>query len=489
MLRNLIILPDGTEIFSGPGTVNAICSTGYTACVNNGTELTPGSVCAAMAEFKLFTPAGNLNIAAGQEITLFSVDDAGKRIQTGVFRLETPERPSRNIYKLTAYDRVVLLDRDLTEWLKGLDGWPYLLRDFAGMVCAACGLTLAAGEIPNGDYPVEQFAGTGITGRRLMEWIGQIACRFVRATPEGEVEFAWYTPSGLTLGPTGAGSHRKLKYADYQVQPVEAVQIRLAEGQNGYLWPEAAAGANAYIIYGNPLMSRATEAVLPYLAVIRRELMGCAYTPCTFTAPVSLGLQAGQTVDLVDGNGKTITALVMTLTRKGQMAAVECTGSPRRESATNVNNPTVKDLKDYADAAVRGQSQEDIFNKLTKNGTVEGIYLVDGKLYIDASVLQAGIINAVVIGLSGKFSVYDGEEGELGGHVGYMAGSSGTDTTHGIGVSDATESCYVIATNKGVRMQAGTVGAYLEKDGRGLVVNGNLIVDGVIQCKNLTQSG
>ena len=485
MLRNLIILPDGTEIFSGPGTVNAICSTGYTACVNNGTELTPGSVCAAMAEFKLFTPAGNLNIAAGQEITLFSVDDAGKRIQTGIFRLETPERPSRNIYKLTAYDRVVLLDRDLTEWLKGLDGWPYLLRDFAGMVCAACGLTLAAGEIPNGDYPVEQFAGTGITGRRLMEWIGQIACRFVRATPEGEVEFAWYTSSGLTLGPTGAGSHRKLKYDDYQVQPVEAVQIRLADSADGYLWPEAAAGANAYMIYGNPLMSRATEAVLPYLAVIRRELAGCAYTPCTFTAPAALGLQAGQTVDLVDGNGKTITALVMKLTRKGQMAAVECTGSPRRESATNVNNPTVKDLKEYADAAVRGQSQEDIFNKLTKNGTVEGIYLVDGKLYIDASVLQAGIINAVVIGLSGKFSVYDGEDGVKGGHIGYLPGSQNGETTDGIGVSDATEQCYFIATAAGVRGQAGSVAFYLQKDGRFVVegdvlINGNLIVNGTI---------
>lgn len=489
MLRNLIVLPDGTEIFSGPGTVNAICSTGYTACVNNGTELTPGSVCAAMAECKLFTPAGNLNIAAGAEITLFTVDDAGNRTQTGIFRLETPERPSRNIYKLTAYDRVVLLDRDLTEWLKGLDGWPYSLRAFAGMVCGECGLTLTPGEIPNGDYPVERFTVGTVTGRRLMEWIGQIACRFVRATPEGEVEFAWYTPSGLTLGPTGKDSHRKLQYADYRVQPVEAVQLRLADSVDGYLWPEAAAGANAYMIYGNPLMSRATEAVLPYLDTLRMELAACTYTPCSFTAPAALGLRAGQTVDLVDGNGKTITAAIMTLTRKGQMVSAECTGSPRRENATNTNNPTVKDLKDYADAAVRGQSQEDIFNKLTKNGTVEGIYLVDGKLYIDASVLQAGIINAVVIGLSGKFSVYDGGTGTLGGHIGYMPGSDGENVTNGIGVSDATESCYLVATDQGIRAQAGNLRFYMEKDGSGLVVKGNLIVDGTVECKNLTQSG
>ena len=46
-----------------------------------------------------------------------------------------------------------------------------------------------------------------------------------------------------------------------------------------------------------------------------------------------------------------------------------------------------------AAAAVNGQTQQSIFNKLTKNGQTQGIYLQDGKLYLNGAYLQAGIIN------------------------------------------------------------------------------------------------
>ena len=47
MMKHLIILPDGTELFSGPETVNAIQRVTLTQQVNTGTELTMGAVCAA----------------------------------------------------------------------------------------------------------------------------------------------------------------------------------------------------------------------------------------------------------------------------------------------------------------------------------------------------------------------------------------------------------------------------------------------------------
>ena len=46
MLKTIIVLPDGTEVSSGTGVVNAIRCVTLTECVNRGEELTIGSTCA-----------------------------------------------------------------------------------------------------------------------------------------------------------------------------------------------------------------------------------------------------------------------------------------------------------------------------------------------------------------------------------------------------------------------------------------------------------
>ena len=51
---------------------------------------------------------------------------------------------------------------------------------------------------------------------------------------------------------------------------------------------------------------------------------------------------------------------------------------------------TLSAAEDYADAAVDGQTQLSVFNKLTNNGQTQGIYLSGGKIYINASYIQTG---------------------------------------------------------------------------------------------------
>ena len=55
------------------------------------------------------------------------------------------------------------------------------------------------------------------------------------------------------------------------------------------------------------------------------------------------------------------------------------------------------DAKKYADEASKGavdaQTQLSIFNKLTNNGAVQGIYLKDGKIYINGTYIQTGTIS------------------------------------------------------------------------------------------------
>jgi len=339
MLKNLLVLPDGQRISSGVDTHLAIRDLTLTESVNAGKELTIGSACAAMLEVSLFTPGGCLELSAGEQVTLYKVDEAGNEIKKGVFLLEKPTRPSANILKLTGYDRMVKLDRDLTGWLGSLTGWPYTLLEFARMVCNACGLELVTTQILNGDFPVPKITYAEVTGRQLMGWIGQIACSFCRSDADGRIELAWYQDTGLTVRPTGTLRYcaKGLDYETYQVAPVDRVQIKLAEGNA--VWPEAEEGDNCYVITGNPiLLTDVSDDLLPYLQVIETRLKGFAYTPCRILMPAGSQIPVGSTVQTQDGNGKTFTACVMTKTGKGQKDVLECTGSPRRDSTTAANN-------------------------------------------------------------------------------------------------------------------------------------------------------
>lgn len=66
--------------------------------------------------------------------------------------------------------------------------------------------------------------------------------------------------------------------------------------------------------------------------------------------------------------------------------------------ADSGDSNTLSSANSYADTsaqnAVNAQTQDDIFNKLTNNGTVKGIILTDGKLYINADYITSGILNA-----------------------------------------------------------------------------------------------
>ena len=347
MLKTVLLLPDGTEISSGAGERNALQSVSLTQSVNDDSELTAGAACASVLEAKLIAPGGELQICAGDEIIVHREDEAGTRHRIGMFTTEKPTRPTANTMKITAYDRVSWLDKDLSQWLASLQAWPYTLLDFAGMVCAQCGVELVNTEIPNGDYEVQAFSASGISGRKLIQWVGQIAGRFCRATPEGKLEFAWYTPSGITIKPTGERFYYQntLRYEDYETALIEKVQLHLTEDDVGAVWPDGEGEKNTYTVTGNYLLTtQTTEALTPLAQTLFALLEDVTYTPCTVAIPACLDIRAGHTVQITDLNGRTITTYVMTKTTKGQRDTLECTGSHRRDSTTTFNSQSYKAL-------------------------------------------------------------------------------------------------------------------------------------------------
>lgn len=400
-MRTIVILPDGTELSSGSGAQNAIQKLTLTQCVNEAQELTLGSVCAAMLEATVICEDGSFSVTQGDEIRLVRVDEDGNRFPVGVFLSEQPTRASAHSLKLTAYDRVIRLDRDLTDWLAGLGEWPYRLDTFAHMICDACEVTLCNTQIPNGEYLIQRFSAQGITGRQLMKWVSQAAGCFCRATAGGDLEFAWYSPASVAVGSsfdvgitaayndgalhlTGQGltttksgqslslqqsgltvaAHNStvvmtlpdgqglgyyqngLSFADYQVAPIEKVQLKATADDVGTVYPADLSGqVNTYVITGNPLLTaEAREDLLPIAKALYEQLSTLTYTPCKLTLPADPRIHAGDILTVTDRNGVSMQMLVMSRRQSGQRATLECTGSARRDSSAAVNSQSYQAL-------------------------------------------------------------------------------------------------------------------------------------------------
>lgn len=337
MWLTLIVLPDGTEIFSGPGDGPKIQSATTKQIVNDGQELSIGSVCSAMFECTILNPGGELSIAAGDEITVYRVDGDTRR-KVGLFTMEEPVRPSPNRYKITAYDRVSWLDKDLTDWLISLEGWPYTAEQLAGMVAHECGIGIGTELMLNGGYYVQRFGGSGITGRKIMQWIAEISASFCCANADGGITFERYRTTNTVVNPTDTFS---VQLADYQTATIDRVQIRLSEDDIGIIYPNVE--GVTYPITGNYLLTNSDPAALQTVAQnIHNAIRSITYTPGTVTMLHNPDIRAGDIITVRDRNGKTATMYVMSKTIKGQKDILECTGSNSRESSTVVHEESFK---------------------------------------------------------------------------------------------------------------------------------------------------
>ena len=387
MLQTILELADGTRI--GAGTAGAaVMSARLTQSVNAGTELALGSVCAAMAELTLHVPNG-CPVAAGDSFVLYKRSVSGQLHRLGVFTAEQPQWQSAQKVKITAYDNVTRLDRDITGWLAALDGWPYTLQELAQLVCAHCGVQLGETELPNGTLPVARFTADGLTGRDLMCWIGQATGRFCTADGEGVLQLGWYEDAPVSIGPRerfgiavterdghltlegvaasgelelsgdvgstddGNGNvtlwgHDRLWYRqgslraqDYVTAPITGVQLRADERDTGALF---GSGENVYIIEGNPLLTGSAETLAAVAETLYGVLANFTHTPMTVTVPTDLRLRPGQLVTVTDSRGLAHRLCVMNREMTAGTDRLTGSGSRNFYSTTAVNNRTFKAL-------------------------------------------------------------------------------------------------------------------------------------------------
>ena len=377
MFLHKITLPDGTALDS-----SVIRSVQLTEQVNDNTDLCPGAACAACAEIELWAPRNGLTIAQGTEITLVRIDaESGAQTPVGVFLAEKPAKASANVIKVTAYDRMTLLDKDLSPWLREhQEAFPMTVKALVQAACAQCGVELAPGTLEaqvNTGYSVPAFYTDDLTGRQIIQWAAQAMCRFARMTPAGQLEFAWYTDHARSgIGP-GAGSAwtaldlsgqllatadgevwtfsqpqagyftGTLSYEDYTTAPIDKVQIRQSDDDVGVIYPPDEAGTNALVLQGNLLLATQTaDALRPVARAIFEQMQGVTYTPLQVSIPLDAGAPApGEIITVTDAYGRTMQAYIMQRTISGQKVTLESTGNARRDGTAAVNSQKWQNLQ------------------------------------------------------------------------------------------------------------------------------------------------
>lgn len=353
MMQYLLVLPDGTELSAGTPGQNALRSLQWTHTVNAGTDLTPGSACADSLEAELWVePGQSPGITAGQELTLYRVE-GGARTRLGIFIAESPVRGKRNLYRLTAYDRMVNTEQDLSPWLRERQGdFPMTLNAFVQQVAEACGVPLA-GTLPrNGSYAVQAFYADSLTGRQLLQWAAQAAGCFVHCNADGALEFGWYTDArgvhSLVPGAEAAPDlgtavpYREdgLAYEDYTAAPIDKVQIRQSDSDVGVIFPAEETGTNALVLQGNLLLTAQSDEALRPVAQALYEAASAwpAYTPCTVSAFAACPVTAGEHLYVVTPGGQRLETCVMSAVYTAGETRLESTGNPRRDSVAAVNS-------------------------------------------------------------------------------------------------------------------------------------------------------
>lgn len=116
-----------------------------------------------------------------------------------------------------------------------------------------------------------------------------------------------------------------------------------------------------------------------------------------------------------------------------------------------------KTVATIASDAVEAQTQSSIFNKLTNNGQTQGIYLSDGKLYINASYIATGTLKDT--GGNTSFDLSTGTFTMKKGSINIGSGNFVVDTSGNLTAKSATISGSIFAgSSSGYWMKMNTSG-------------------------------
>lgn len=319
MAKYELRLPSGTIL-------TALKDLSVTWQINDAKDVSPGSACAAMLEAAVF---GDAPLESGDRVDCY---EAG--VLLGTFYCRSPKRRG-NLLTLTAYDAMIRFDRDITPWLAA-QTFPMTAQALLEGLCAHCEVPLEA-DTALPEFSVEAFSRPGLTGRQLLQYLGQLGAGLWQITPAGQLRLFWYDWESPAVPAFAADS---LTCAEAPAAPIERVLIRTASHEVGAVWPDGSQeSANTYILQGNPLLptSADRQAVAKYLYGRLKDYRCTAFTG---TLLPGQSISCGAVAQLPNG----CAAPVMKLTLRNGRRTAEATAGDRLQSTESFNRLQLEDL-------------------------------------------------------------------------------------------------------------------------------------------------
>ena len=380
--------------------------------------------------------------------------------------------------KITAYDRMIKFDADVSEWYQAMypeDSTVHTLKELRDSLCDYIGVSQRSTQLPNDDLTIGKTVDPEtLCGRDVLRAICEINGVFGHFDRTGALAYISLQNTGIypseTLYPgndlfpqSGWQSaedleyYKTITYEDYLIEGIDRVQIRQEEGDIGAV---VGSGSNAYVVEGNFLTYGMGSADLTKLAWSVYDLIaGKAYRPAKIVSYAMPWIEAGDGIRAITTDTE-IATFVLHRTMSGiqaMMDTIQSKGTKQQGQSFGISNEIIQ-LKGKTAVIVR--SVEEVSVKLSdveKNTTAQ--------LKVVSDAIEAEVKRAT------------GQEVELAGSIKVMAGQIEQKVSAGDLVAkinlEANKTGSKIVMEAGHFVLKGT-NFWVNEDGSGGAANGNL---------------
>lgn len=397
----------------------------------------------------------------------------------GIYTVDSVIRQAdRRKRKITAYDRMIKFDTDVSEWYQAMypeDSTVHTVQELRDSLCDYIGVSQRFVQLPNDDLVIgKTIDPETLCGRDVLRAICEINGVFGHFDRTGALAYISLQNTGIypseTLYPgndlfpqSGWQSaedleyYKTITYEDYLVDGIDRVQIRQEEGDIGAV---VGSGNNAYVVEGNFLTYGMGSADLTKLAWSIYDLIaGKTYRPAKIVSYAMPWIEAGDGIRAITTDTE-IATFVLHRTMSGiqaMMDTIQSKGTKQQGQSFGISNEIIQ-LKGKTAVIVR--SVEEVSVKLSdveKNTTAQ--------LKVVSDAIEAEVKRAT------------GQEVELAGSIKVMAGQIEQKVSAGDLVAkinlEANKSGSKIIMEAGHFVLKGT-NFWVNEDGSGGAANGNL---------------
>lgn len=303
-----------------------------------------GACRASQIKFKLANVPEELK---GREFTINQLISDEHIIPLGKFKVESAKLEDDLIFKeVIAYDKLKDADVDVSEWYNSLfpsGDETYTLKQFRSSLLAYLGVEEVDQTLPNDDMTVTKtIEPTQISGRVVLEATVELNGAFGHINRQGKfVRIVLPKLIDSTSEEITKDIYMTVKFEEYEVKPVDKLQVRSEEDDIGAIYGE---GINTYVIQGNFLLYGKTAEELQTIAEnVSVNIFGRTYRPYTAESIGLPYLEVGDTVTLTTED--TVVSYILQRTLTGIQALkdeFEAPGSEEREQNFGVNNEIIQ---------------------------------------------------------------------------------------------------------------------------------------------------